>query len=129
MADLSRNEILVALATKAIDANEAGKLLDELEAKKSPLHCKVSQKGAMSVYGLQRMPVTLYFEQWVRLLGFEKELRAFLEEHSHELRRKGDPKADEDDNEDAAVVVVKGDVVKGANPSANLKKHLAASAK
>ena len=37
------------------------------------LSCKQSEKGALSVYGLQRMPVTLYAEQWERLLGFAGE--------------------------------------------------------
>jgi hypothetical protein len=40
------------------------------QAKKASLYCKVSEKGAISVYGLQRMPVTLYVEQWDRLLNF-----------------------------------------------------------
>lgn len=52
------------------------------------LYCKVSPKGGVSVYGLQRMPVTLYVEQWHRLLEFGDELRAFLSEHSAELKRK-----------------------------------------
>jgi hypothetical protein len=52
------------------------------------LYCKVSPKGGVSVYGLQRMPVTLYVEQWHRLLEFGDELRAFLGEHDAELKRK-----------------------------------------
>ena len=56
--------------------------------KRGTLYCKVSQKGAVSLYGLQRMPVTLYVEQWERLLGFSDELQAFLKEHDSELKRK-----------------------------------------
>jgi hypothetical protein len=51
---------------------------------------KVSQKGAVSVYGLGRFPVTLYREQWVRLLERADDLRAFMEEHAGELKSKGE---------------------------------------
>ncbi len=57
-------------------------------AKRGTLYCKVSQKGAISVYGLQRMPVTLYVEQWERLLGFGDTIRGFLKDHDSELKRK-----------------------------------------
>jgi hypothetical protein len=49
---------------------------------------KVSEKGALSVYGLGRFPVTLYKEQWTKLLGMADEIRAFLEEHDKELKAK-----------------------------------------
>jgi hypothetical protein len=45
------------------------------------LSCKASEKGAVSVYGLQRMPVTLYCEQWERLLGFAEEIKSFIQSH------------------------------------------------
>ncbi|HXW17329.1 MAG TPA: hypothetical protein VEJ39_03455 [Candidatus Acidoferrales bacterium] len=45
------------------------------------LDFKVGEKGGVSVYGLGRFPVTLYYEQWIRLLDAAKELRAFLEEN------------------------------------------------
>ena len=45
------------------------------------LDFRVGEKGGVSVYGLGRFPVTLYYEQWVRLLDASKELRAFLEEN------------------------------------------------
>ncbi len=54
----------------------------------SSLSCKASEKGALSVYGLQRMPVTLYMEQWDRLLGFADEIRQFIKDHDGELKRK-----------------------------------------
>ena len=47
----------------------------------SPLSCKQSEKGAVSVYGLQRMPVTLYAEQWERLFGFAEEVKGFIKSH------------------------------------------------
>lgn len=49
---------------------------------------KVSEKGAVSVYGLGRFPVTLYYEQWVRLLDHVDQLREFLEENKPSLKLK-----------------------------------------
>ena len=51
---------------------------------------KVSEKGALSVYGLGRFPVTLYKEQWTKLLAMTDEIRAFIKEHDSELKTKGD---------------------------------------
>jgi hypothetical protein len=45
------------------------------------LDFRVGEKGGVSVYGLGRFPVTLYYEQWIRLLDTAKDLRAFLEEN------------------------------------------------
>jgi len=49
---------------------------------------KVSEKGGVSVYGLGRFPVTLYKEQWVRLLDMADEIRGFIREHEAELKAK-----------------------------------------
>src|SRR3954469_18800128 len=49
---------------------------------------KVSEKGGVSVYGLGRFPVTLYKEQWTRLLAMADEIRAFIKEHDAELKAK-----------------------------------------
>jgi hypothetical protein len=49
---------------------------------------KVSEKGGVSVYGLGRFPVTLYKEQWTKLLDMADELRAFIKEHDAELKAK-----------------------------------------
>jgi hypothetical protein len=57
-------------------------------AKSSTLRFKVSEKGAVSVYGLGRFPVTLYFEQWNTLLSYADELRAFLEANKARLKLK-----------------------------------------
>ncbi len=53
------------------------------------LEFRVSDKGGVSVYGLGRFPVTLYYEQWVRLLDRADALRAFLEENKGKLKLKG----------------------------------------
>jgi hypothetical protein len=52
------------------------------------LEFKVGEKGGVSVYGLGRFPVTLYYEQWVRLLDSADGLRAFLEENKSKLKLK-----------------------------------------
>lgn len=52
------------------------------------LEFKVSEKGGVSVYGLGRFPVTLYYEQWQRLLGAAENLQAFLEENKSKLKLK-----------------------------------------
>ena len=49
---------------------------------------KVSEKGGLSVYGLGRFPVTLYKEQWTKLLEMADEIRAFLHDHDTELKAK-----------------------------------------
>lgn len=65
--------------------------LAELEAKQkrsSGVYFKVGDKGGVSVYGLGRFPVTLYYEQWIRLLDKADELRQFLEENKSKLKLK-----------------------------------------
>ena len=52
------------------------------------LDFKVGEKGGVSVYGLGRFPVTLYYEQWVRLLDTGEKLQAFLEENKAQGRLK-----------------------------------------
>jgi hypothetical protein len=56
--------------------------------KKGALEFRVGEKGGVSVYGLGRFPVTLYYEQWVRLLDMAKDLREFLEENKPRLKLK-----------------------------------------
>ncbi len=86
---MKKEEILQKLAAGELEVGVASQMLAELEQpKRGSLYCKVSQKGALSVYGLQRMPVTLYVEQWDRLLGFADEIKEFLKEHDSELKRK-----------------------------------------
>src|SRR5579864_4772036 len=55
---------------------------------KGNLEFKVGEKGGVSVYGLGRFPVTLYYEQWIRLLDAAPDLRAFLEENKSRLKLK-----------------------------------------
>ena len=65
--------------------------LAELEAKQQRtgnMSFKVSDKGGVSVYGLGRFPVTLYYEQWMKLLDKAQDLRDFLEENKSKLKLK-----------------------------------------
>jgi hypothetical protein len=51
---------------------------------------KVSEKGGVSIYGLGRFPVTLYKEQWEKLLDMADDIRGFIQENHSKLKIKGD---------------------------------------
>ena len=80
MSEPTREELLARIA--------------ELEKKgsggraKGALEFRVGEKGGVSVYGLGRFPVTLYYEQWIRLLDVAGDLRNFLEENKSRLKLK-----------------------------------------
>ena len=62
---------------------------EQLKAQKTRgVSLKVSEKGGVSVYGLGRFPVTLYKEQWLRLLDMADEIRAFIRENESTLKTK-----------------------------------------
>jgi hypothetical protein len=71
--------------------------LERLKAENEALKAKtsratsirVSEKGAVSVYGLGRFPVTLYKEQWLKLLVMTEEIRRFIAENEANLKTKG----------------------------------------
>ena len=79
MSEPTKEELLARIAELE---KQAGK------RKPGALEFKVSEKGGVSVYGLGRFPVTLYYEQWLRLLDNAAELRAFLEENKGKLKLK-----------------------------------------
>jgi hypothetical protein len=56
----------------------------------SGLRLKVSEKGAVSIYGMGKFPVTLYKEQWLRLLDIGDEIRAFIATNNAQLKSKQD---------------------------------------
>jgi hypothetical protein len=59
---------------------------EALKAKKQrTLSLKVSDKGALSVYGMGRFPVTLYPEQWMKLIGISEDIKNFINEHKAEF--------------------------------------------
>ena len=64
-------------------------LREQVEQRKTgQLRLKVGEKGGLSLYGLGRFPVTLYKEQWVRLLDFADEIRSFLKANDQQLKAK-----------------------------------------
>jgi hypothetical protein len=65
--------------------NEA---LKEKQKRGSAVSMKVSEKGAVSVYGLGRFPVTLYQEQWSKLLSLSDDIKQFIEENKSALKVK-----------------------------------------
>lgn len=65
----------------------ANAALKASQARTGRISMKVSEKGALSVYGLGRFPVTLYREQWTRLMGESTAILAFIEAHP-ELKSK-----------------------------------------
>jgi len=71
---------------------EIERLRAENEALKKPargqMSLKVSEKGGLSVYGLGRFPVTLYREQWEKLLAMADEIRNFIRENDAKLKKK-----------------------------------------
>jgi hypothetical protein len=60
------------------------------KSKPSPgtLSMKVSEKGALSIYGMGRFPVTLYKEQWLKLLGISEEIKKFISDNNDRLKAK-----------------------------------------
>jgi hypothetical protein len=81
MTEPSKEELLARIAELEKQAGSK---------KQGSLEFKVGAKGGVSVYGLGRFPVTLYYEQWVRLLDSADRLRAFLEENKSKLKLKGE---------------------------------------
>jgi len=86
MPDPTKDELLERIAE--LEKQVSGKKSGDLEF-------KVGDKGGVSVYGLGRFPVTLYYEQWIRLLDSADRLRAFLEENKARLKLKGERKPGE----------------------------------
>lgn len=60
----------------------------ETKKRSGTMEFKVSEKGGVSVYGLGRFPVTLYYEQWNRLLGAADDIKQFMEENKSKLKLK-----------------------------------------
>ena len=62
--------------------------LEKQPRRSGSLEFRVSEKGGVSIYGLGRFPVTLYYEQWKRLLDVSDKLHEFLEENKPKLKLK-----------------------------------------
>jgi hypothetical protein len=83
LQDLSQNAMLEMLAKL-----QAENALLKANQKSNGNGMKVSEKGALSVYGMGRFPVTLYKSQWKALLARKEAIEAFIEAHDGELREK-----------------------------------------
>ena len=83
------NEVFMAEPTYEELKARLAELEKQQGRRPGALDFRVSEKGGVSVYGLGRFPVTLYYEQWVRLLGAADQLRTFLEENKSKLKLKG----------------------------------------
>ena len=81
MDNTSNNEVQAELARLRAE-NEK---LKSDQAKRQTISFKVSDKGAVSVYGLGRFPVTLYQQQWTRLLGESDAIKTFIEANKGKL--------------------------------------------
>ena len=81
-----------AMSTEDDLKAEVAKLKAEMESLKARtskgISLKVSEKGAVSVYGMGRFPVTLYKEQWIKLLDMADDLRRFIAENDSKLKAK-----------------------------------------
>jgi hypothetical protein len=84
---MSNGEILAKVASGELTVQEAGVLLTANRPAAATTF-RVSEKGAVSVYGMGRFPVTLYAEQWERLLSQGDELRAFIAANKSGLKVK-----------------------------------------
>ena len=88
---MGKEEILAKLQAGELSVEEASKQLAALETpNRGQMKCKVSDKGGVSVYGLGRFPVTLYLEQWDRLLAYGDEIKSFIAANKDKLKRKGE---------------------------------------
>jgi len=75
-------------------------LKEQVEQRRTgQLRLKISEKGGLSVYGLGRFPVTLYKEQWIRLLEQTEEIKEFLKENDQQLKVKQSAPVRSIDNE------------------------------
>jgi hypothetical protein len=84
----SRGESMSELSYDELKARVAELEKQAQGRKKGAVDFKVSEKGGVSVYGLGRFPVTLYYEQWIRLLDQAEQIRAFMEENKSRLKMK-----------------------------------------
>lgn len=84
VTSLTPEQLIAAL--EAARAENAA--LKQKEAKRTTLTLKVSDKGAVSLYGMGRFPTTLYGQQWEKVLGHADTIRAFLKDNAHKLATK-----------------------------------------
>ncbi len=62
--------------------------LKKAKPDRGTISMKVSEKGALSIYGMGRFPVTLYKEQWIKLLAVAEDIKTFIKENDGRLKTK-----------------------------------------
>ena len=86
---VSQAEILAAVAAGRMTVEQAAALLPNQSRPVGQLRCKVGAKGGVSLYGVNsRFPVTMYAEQWERVLAYADEIRAFIKSQNGTLKHK-----------------------------------------
>ena len=95
--NFDKNTDVAKLSAKELPAyvawlQEENSRLRQEKAVAVKLSCKVSEKGAVSVYGMGRFPVTLYREQWERLFGHQEQITAFIGTNARLLSSKEEKK-------------------------------------
>ena len=90
---MTKSELLNAVAEGKMAVEEAAQHLSAMVTPQ-PLRLKVSPKGGVSIYGMGRFPITLYADQWRRVLDYGDEIRSFIDANRDRLSQKGKPKPD-----------------------------------
>lgn len=88
MAKNELEQLRAELAAEKAKREEAEAKVKAGNGNAKPFSLKVSDKGGLSVYGLQRFPITLYKEQWEAILDRADEIRAFMLDNSGKLKKK-----------------------------------------
>jgi len=94
---MQQDELSAAIERiRALEAENAALVESNRKQANARLMCKVSTKGGVSVYGLQRFPVTFYAEQWARLADFMPTIVAFCQDNAASLTIKGTARIEPD---------------------------------
>jgi hypothetical protein len=97
------NSILSAMAAMQAELAKLKAENEALKAKKNKLSLKVSEKGAISLYGMGRFPVSLYPDQWDQVIGFADKIKAFVDENREEAEARSAAAKEKADDKPATV--------------------------
>jgi hypothetical protein len=85
---MTNQEILEQVSAGKLDPTEAAALLAAVSATRGNLTLKVSEKGAVSMYGLRRFPITFYKDEWARILSQADIISVFIADNASSLTSK-----------------------------------------
>jgi hypothetical protein len=86
---MDKSLILAAVAAGTLSVEDAGTLLGKGEYKVPDISgLKVSKSGGVSIYGLQRFPITLYANQWEKIFEIQDQIKQFIIDHQAEMKAK-----------------------------------------